>query len=257
MEDDPEVAGFLSAALSGEYSVAVAEDGRKGLDLALKAPPDLILCDIMMPRMTGMEVLRALFHHPDLANVPVLMMTAWELEPSTRSMFESHPSVRGYIQKPVSHDVLTARVAEVLAGKAARAAAPAAAGAARRRFEVLLVDDDPADLQSLGIAVGLAHRVTTARDGLEALNHIKAITPDLVVLDMVLPRMTGLEVLRQMTSSPALSKVPVILVTAGGLIPPEVDVLLKDFRNLKRVLRKPVEAQAFQKLLRECLGPDA
>ena len=76
IEDDPGIAGILVDVLGDEgYRVATADDGR-ALALALTEPPDLILLDVMMPGMSGVEVCRRLRADPRTAAVPVVFLTA-------------------------------------------------------------------------------------------------------------------------------------------------------------------------------------
>ena len=76
VEDDPLVSRMYQKALGFEkLEVISASDGREGLDLAREHHPDLILLDIMMPKMNGMEVLDRLKKDPELKSIPVIMLT--------------------------------------------------------------------------------------------------------------------------------------------------------------------------------------
>ena len=80
VEDDPSVRGLLQTLLSAEgYDVATASDGLAGLVKATSAPPSLVLLDLMMPEMDGFEVLRTLQGTPDLADLPVIVITSKDL----------------------------------------------------------------------------------------------------------------------------------------------------------------------------------
>jgi len=76
VEDDPLVSRMYQKVLGFEkLEVISASDGREGLDLAREHHPDLILLDIMMPKMNGMEVLDRLKKDPELKSIPVIMLT--------------------------------------------------------------------------------------------------------------------------------------------------------------------------------------
>jgi len=77
VEDDPSIARMLIRILTlgGHYEAVHAAEGKTGLELALSISPDLILLDIMMPEMNGMEVLDALKANATVSHIPVLMMT--------------------------------------------------------------------------------------------------------------------------------------------------------------------------------------
>ncbi len=78
--DDEIVSRYTIEALLEEddYTLVFAEDGRQGLEKAQTMPPDLVLLDVMMPNMNGFEVCRRLRANPYLANLPVVMVTAWD-----------------------------------------------------------------------------------------------------------------------------------------------------------------------------------
>ena len=101
---------FLSAArefLSGEgYRVSTARDGQTALKLVGRHPPDIILLDVMMPRMDGWETLKILQDNEQTADIPVLMLTAVRGSESVKKSFD-----RGsvwYYSKPITdhHDLL-------------------------------------------------------------------------------------------------------------------------------------------------------
>lgn len=78
---------------------------------------------------------------------------------------------------------------------------------------VLVVDDHPRVIQLLRLALEIEHEVIAAADGVEALEKVAEQKPDLVILDVVMPRMDGFQVLRQLKSDPATSAIPVIMLT--------------------------------------------
>lgn len=76
IEDDPFLLGMYSGKFEVEdFKVLVADDGEKGLRLAQKEIPDIILLDILLPKMTGFEVLGALKKDPATSNIPVILLT--------------------------------------------------------------------------------------------------------------------------------------------------------------------------------------
>lgn len=110
IEDDPTVADVVCRYLSREgYSVAVSTDGRSGLASALEAPPDLVVLDLMLPGLSGVEVLGEL---RKATPVPVIMLTALSREVDRVSGLEM--GADDYVAKPFSPRELTARVKAVL-----------------------------------------------------------------------------------------------------------------------------------------------
>jgi CheY-like chemotaxis protein len=86
----------------------------------------------------------------------------------------------------------------------------------RRNAFVLVVDDDPDVLASLCDALGSeGYEVAGARDGIEALEAIEERRPDLIVTDLMMPTMTGFELLAALHDSPELASIPTLIITAA------------------------------------------
>jgi len=75
-EDEPDMRGLLQSMIeSADYEVITAEDGQKGLDLAIKERPDMILLDLVMPKLSGFEVLEKLRYDPVTQEIPVIILS--------------------------------------------------------------------------------------------------------------------------------------------------------------------------------------
>src|SRR5262249_35035203 len=84
VEDNPDLNRFLVDSLLAEgFHVAAAFDGREGYEKAIALHPDLVLTDIMMPRMSGDELIRSLRQRPDLGGLPIVALTA-KADPESR-----------------------------------------------------------------------------------------------------------------------------------------------------------------------------
>lgn len=97
---------------STRYEFVTAEDGVEALERAAEERPDLVLLDIEMPRLDGLETLRRLRAHPELDGVPVVMVTARREEEVTESSYTSGCS--DYVAKPLHEDELRAKVLSLL-----------------------------------------------------------------------------------------------------------------------------------------------
>ena len=110
IEDEERIRQFLQRGLSYEgYRVESSDDGLEGLELARSAPPDLILLDIMLPGMDGLDVCRNLRAESD---VPILMLTAKEAIEDRVAGLDA--GADDYLVKPFSFDELLARVRALL-----------------------------------------------------------------------------------------------------------------------------------------------
>ena len=108
VEDNTDMNRFVAAVLSRHYRVATAFDGKEGLDMALAFHPDLIVSDVMMPRMNGDRMVRALRKHREMADIPIVMLTVKADDALRVDLFRE--GVQDYINKPFSAEELLARV---------------------------------------------------------------------------------------------------------------------------------------------------
>ncbi len=98
------------------YTVITAEDGQEAVDMAKAEKPDLIIMDIMMPRMDGIEAIKILKQYPDMANIPILVLTAMELGDNAMELANIGINDNNIITKPFSPkellDTINARIGE-------------------------------------------------------------------------------------------------------------------------------------------------
>lgn len=112
-EDNPALRDYLHAALQGRYDVITASNGQEALSLAVEQQPDLVLTDIVMPGMTGIELCRRLKTEPQTAQIAVILLTAHNLQDYEISGYRV--GADGYIAKPFSLEVLFSRIDNLVA----------------------------------------------------------------------------------------------------------------------------------------------
>jgi len=198
VDDDPAQRDLLTRFLEREgFSVRTAADGRTGIELARTQHPRAILLDVMMPQMDGWSVLSALKADPDLATIPVVMVT-FVNEPALSESLGAAETVL----KPVEWDRLKA-VMERFRGDAG---------------DILVVDDDPdarARLRSVLERNGWT--VSEAANGREALDTVAHAPPQLILLDLTMPVMDGFAFLHELRQRPGCNEIPVVVLTARDL----------------------------------------
>lgn len=124
---------------------------------------------------------------------------------------------------------------------------------AQRR--ILVVDDEPHILQVLAIKLRNAgYEVTTASDGEEALEMATSTIPDLVITDVQMPYMNGVELCRALAADPRTQSLPVILLTARGYALDDSDV---EIGNIRDVVSKPFSPRSVLLRIEQILGGDA
>ena len=178
------------------FAVRTAEDGATGLEMARALKPHTILLDVMMPRMDGWSVLSKLKDDPELAPIPVVMIT-FVNEPALGASL----GAADLIPKPVDWD----RLKEVM-------------DRFRGEGGILVVDDD-ADARARlhHVLERNGFRVTEAENGAAALEQVRREIPELILLDLTMPVMDGFAFLREVRNLPGCADVPVVVLTARDL----------------------------------------
>ena len=246
VDDERLVCDLLRSVLGRHgHEVITALNGREGLELFKKHRPRFTLLDLRMPEMNGIEVLKQIRAiDPQAA---VLILTAWgsdALEQQARQL-----GVVDFLSKGLSLDVLVAAMERTLqqTAQAASPAQAAAPGGAPRTAPVaagdgdfiLVVDDEPQirDLLKRFLALR-GYKVRVASDGQQALTMVEQEAPQLIVLDVYMPGINGVEVLRQLRRRKFTGGV--ILLTGS-----QDDKLLQEALDLGSVdiMGKPVDLE--------------
>jgi PAS domain S-box-containing protein len=108
VEDNADLCAFIVDALAPRFRVSCAIDGHEGLADALAVPPDLILCEAMLPRLSAAELIAESRQHPALADVPIVVLTAGHDEELRVRLLKR--GAQGFLDKPFAADELLARV---------------------------------------------------------------------------------------------------------------------------------------------------
>jgi DNA-binding response OmpR family regulator len=115
---------------------------------------------------------------------------------------------------------------------------------------VLVVDDDPSIRRLLVVTLQRqGYQTLEACNGREALAAMRAESPDIVIMDLVMPEVSGWEVLRERAADPSLLRIPMIIVTAIGTLKARVDVL----EQVSAVIAKPFDLDTVLTTLTQCL----
>ncbi len=193
----------------------------------LMAPPGAIMLDAEPAAERGWELMQALKLNPTTCDIPVIFYNLCAAE-ETGSLL-----LLDYLGKPVSEAALAQALERqgITAGR-------------KKRVTILVVEDDPG-IQDLHARIVRAHvqgcRVIGASNGAEALGIMSNLTPDLVLLDLMMPQVDGFAVLEQMRQSHHTRNVPVIVLTAQLLTGTEMARLQ---RGVVAVLRKELFSEA-------------
>jgi signal transduction histidine kinase/CheY-like chemotaxis protein len=181
------------------FAVMTAAGGREGLKRAKEHHPIAITLDVMMPDIDGWTVLAALRGDPQLTDIPVVMATIVDERRQGMAL-----GAVGYLTKPIDRNKLVELVR--------RYAAPT--GPTR----VLVVEDDSTQRDSVRMWLQPPQwSVSEAENGRVALDQLKEVAPDVIILDLMMPEMDGFQLVAALQEHPQWRRIPVVVVTALDL----------------------------------------
>jgi two-component system NtrC family sensor kinase len=253
IDDSPTFREELRRALAGAgYTVLTAASGEEGLRVAAASRPGAIVVDGVMPGIDGSTVVRRLRLDEALRGTPCLLLTASEDGGAELRALDA--GADAFVRKEEDLAVILARLAAVLRSSAkAGGGTPSLQGPKR----VLAVDDSMTYLQELASTLRVeGYDVVLAQSGEEALEMLAAQPVDCIMLDLMMPGLSGAETCRRIKASPGVRDIPLIMLTAvegraaliEGLGAGADDYIPKasDFDVLKARLRAQLRRKQFE-----------
>lgn len=256
----------------GYESVLEASDGNAALKLLTEEDVDLVICDWNMPRLTGFELLTHLRSTSDFKDIPFIMVTAEADRESVEIAVAA--GVDEFLIKPFTPLTLREKIRRTLqlghrvASTMARPLQVSDVRTTAKKVDaggkpiILVVDDTPANIDVITGLLNGDYRVLAATDGEKALKLVDTgNVPDLILLDIMMPGMDGMEVCRRLKSQPETEHIPIIFLTAKsevddiamGLDAGAVDYITKPAnpKVLKARVRTHLSLKKAQDALRE------
>jgi adenylate cyclase len=200
IDDDDTARELIADHLKAEgFSVVTAAGGVEGLKLARELRPTAITLDVIMPDLDGWSVLAALRQDPEVADIPVIMITIVDEHRRGVAL-----GAAGYLTKPIDRERLHRLVSRF------RAPVPPT--------RVLVVEDDAVQRERMrGWLEGPQWTVREAENGRDALNRIQESKPDVILLDLMMPEMDGFAVVAALQKEAPWRDIPVIVITSLDL----------------------------------------
>lgn len=202
IDDDPDAVYLLEENLnSDEFNVIGTRNGREGLRLARMQKPDAILLDIVMPGADGWQVLHDLKENEETADIPVILLTIVD-----KKALGFRLGASAYLLKPLDPTAVNEALRRVLGSDK------------NQQKHVLVVDDDPMVAVMLRQILPEAEfMLDAALDGQAALDAVAQSRPDIILLDIVMPRLDGFGVIEVLRANPQTRDIPIIVISAKEL----------------------------------------
>jgi PAS domain S-box-containing protein len=235
--------------------VHAATSGKEGLEWlqqqsAAAAPCDLVLLDAQMPEMDGFAVAQQIATLPRCEELPLVMLSSAGMKGDAQR--SKDVGIDAYLSKPVSRDELQQVILRLLRVDPTRPQeliTRHSVNDEQLSLDVLLVEDNAIN-QKLAITLleRWGHRVTVADNGQIAVDKVKATPFDVVLMDMMMPVMDGLEATRCIRANESGGRVPIIAMTANAM---ESDRERCIAAGMDDYISKPIKAQELQTMLQQ------
>jgi two-component system cell cycle response regulator len=262
IEDNPanlELMAYLLTAFG--YGVIESRDGLAGVDAAQQHVPDLILCDVQLPKLDGYSVVQRLKNDAQLARIPVVAVTAFAMVGDRDKVLAA--GFDGYIAKPIAPETFVSQVEEFLlppqrhgrplpsAHTTPTAAAKPTAGASAQAT-ILVVDDLVTNIElARSTFEPCGYRVEPAMSVREALATARRVRPDIIVSDVQMPEGTGYELLAAVKNDPALKSIPVVFLASTPQGPHRRAAALA--AGAAKFILRPIAPQTLLAEIADCL----
>ncbi|HET7293072.1 MAG TPA: response regulator [Vicinamibacteria bacterium] len=235
IDDDANACDLLARSLAKEgFRVVTAASGEAGMRAAREYKPDVITLDVLMPGTDGWSVLRALKTDPEVAQVPVVVVSMAAGLEMGRVL-----GAADFLPKPVDRERLAALVRRYRGPRSPSLA--------------LVVEDDPSSREVLRRTLEQdGWKVIEARNGREGLRALEQSLPDLILLDLMMPEMDGFTFVESLGASPAWAGVPVVVLTAREI---SAEERLRLQGHVRQVLQKgALTGEALAREIRRAAG---
>jgi signal transduction histidine kinase/DNA-binding response OmpR family regulator/uncharacterized protein YigA (DUF484 family) len=204
IDNDPDAVYLLQENLNQqEFEILGVHNGRDGVNFAHEQHPQAILLDILMPETDGWQVLTELKTDLETADIPVILLTIVD-----KKALGFRLGAAAYLLKPLDPVAVRNTLNRVIRDKTTR------------QKHVLLMDDDPgvADMLSQFLPES-EFRLKSALDGVAGLEAVAADCPDIILLDILMPRLDGFGVIESLRANPKTCDLPVIVISAKDMTP--------------------------------------
>ena len=202
IDDDPDALYLLQESLgTNEFEVIGSRSGQAGLQLAREQHPEVILLDIIMPETDGWQILNDLKSEAATAKIPVILLTIVD-----KKALGFKLGAADYLLKPLNPALVVEALRRVIGEK----------GPARKC--VLVVDDDPHVAEMLRQTLPESEfDLNSAENGEAGMRAAEALRPDVILLDLMMPKLDGFEVIERLQADFELRNIPIIVISAKEL----------------------------------------
>jgi len=250
-DSEPAVIQIKDILDESGYQILVARDGAEALDITSHTIPDAIILDLMMPGIDGFEVLQTLREAEPTAYIPVLILTAKHIT-KEELKFLKRNNIHQLIQKgDVNRSELLKSVEAMVFPEKLETFNPVyELQPTEGKSVVLVIEDNPDNMVTVKAILSDDFTVIEAVNGREGLAMARKHIPNLILMDIALPEMDGIEAFKAIRRDTLMQHIPVIALTASAMTTDREAILAYGFNAY---IAKPIDEKLFFKTINEVL----
>lgn len=210
IEDNAQAGQLIEKYLNDAgYKTEIARDGMEGVEKAKRLKPKFITLDMLLPFKDGWQVIKELKRHPICKDIPIIIISITDEKKLGFSL-----GAVGYFVKPVNREELLEAIQRISYPNRT----------SRENPKILVIDDDRTALELIEVILEAeGYKVIKSLNGTEGLKIASEEHPDLIILDLIMPEMSGYDVAFQLKHQPSTRDIPIIILTSL-----EIDDDIKD-----------------------------
>jgi signal transduction histidine kinase/CheY-like chemotaxis protein len=241
--------------MAEEYNIKFAKNGKEALMSLEHFTPDAIILDLMMPEVDGFEVLASIRKVKETSRIPVLILSAKHITKEELSFLTGN-HIYQLIQKgDINRDELMTHIRNMVIPPKKETDEKIKLNPnlviSSSKKTILVVEDNPDNMETVKALLAENHDIIEAYDGLEGLAKAQTLLPDLILMDISLPGMDGMEVLRKLKSDKKVQHIPVIALTARAMKGDREELLSYGFDDY---ISKPVDSTLLEITIKDWLN---
>ena len=233
------------------YKILIAHDGAEALDIISRIIPDAMILDLMMPGMDGFEVLQTIRNAEPTAHIPVLILTAKQITKEDLKFLKRN-NVHQLIQKGDINriELLNSISNLVVTEKNEIKTKSKEVILIKGKPVILVVEDNPDNMLTVKAVLGNDYTILEALDGSRGIAMAKQHLPNLILMDIALPGVDGIEAFKVIRNIGQLAHIPIVALTASAMLIDRETILSHGFDGY---IAKPIDEKIFFKTINQIL----
>ena len=252
VDDDADFCKATTKILKSKgYEVVTASNSREARQSLKKEKPDLIILDIMLPGQDGFSLCSEFKERTNFFDIPILVLTSVSAETAKNKYAEKialHHKADDYAEKPIDSKELLARVYGLITRRKITVSEPT------EKKKVLIIDSDHDFVRSIRqVLESNGYEVQTTDTAKGGIRMVKAMSPDLIVMDAILPDEDGFTVSRELKTDAQTYNIPILMVTAldKQFRKPNFARTMADTHKVDEFTTKPIKPEHLLKKIQQ------